>query len=333
MNSPKQLSQDLQVELQREMESLRIEDSQIRTLVQDAVGKLGDSFRGLREQSERQSDLVSGLTSSMDSETNEQQDDSSSRVNIRSFVLETDKILQTFVEHIIEVSKQSMAMVYRIDDVSTQMTQVEAHLGKINSIAELTKVLSLNARIVATRAGEAGSAFSVVATEVRKLASASREVSDLISDLVIETNGNVVSVKNAVKDMASKDMSFAMEAKSRVDGMMAEVSEIDRFTAEVLQKVSALTGEISHNVGMAILSLQFEDMVTQLTQSMDKKVTAVEGFARVFDLEHLMDDTIPKEERLAKLQLNLMEHQQFFDTMSHKPVTQDSMDEGDIELF
>ena len=333
MSNVTQLSQDIQAELCREMENLRTEDGQIRTLVQDAVNKLADSFNGLRNKSQEQSDLVTGLTSSMDSQTNEDSAEETSRVNIRQFVAETDQILQTFVEHIVTVSRQSMVMVHRIDDVSAQMIQVEKHLEKINGIAELTKVLSLNARIVAARAGQAGSAFSVVATEVRKLATASREVSSLISSVVEETSDNIDAVKDVVKEMASKDMSFAMEAKSRVDSMMTEVSEIDRYTSEVLQQVSTITGEINHNVGMAILSLQFEDMVTQLTQSMDKKTIATENFIRVFDLEMLMDDTIPKEERLARMQNNLFEQQQLYDGVTHKPVEQASMDEGDIELF
>ena len=332
------LSQEIQTELRREMAGMRAEDAQIRALVQDAVNKLSSSFNGLRQQSEQQSELVSGLTSSIDKRnTNTPSEDKNtqekSQVNIREFVTETDTILRAFVEHIVTISRQSMAMVHRIDDVSTQMVQVEHHLGKINAIAELTKVLSLNARIVAARAGQAGRAFSVVAAEVRKLAIASREVSSLISGLVEKTGNNVNAVKNVVKEMASKDMSFAMEAKGRVDAMMVEVQEIDIYTEKVLKEVSQITGEIGHSVSLAILSLQFEDMVTQLTQAMDKKIDAAENFANIFDLEMLMNDAIPKEERLAKVQQSLLEQKQHFDTIAHQPVVQENMDEGDIELF
>ena len=333
MSNVSKLSQEIRAEFFREMDGLHTEDAQIRALVQDAVKKLSVSFNGLRQQSEQQSELVSGLTSSMDEISSEEEKDGAGRVNIREFVAETTKILHAFVEHIVTVSRQSMAMVHYVDDISSQMAQVEKHLGKINSIAELTKVLSLNARIVAARSGKAGSAFSVVAAEVRKLAEASREVSREISGVVEETGSNIRAVKDVVKEMASKDMSFAMEAKSKVDTMMIEVSEMDRYTGEVLQKVSQITGEIGHNVGLAILSLQFEDMVTQWPQGMDRQVTAAENFTQIFDLEMLMNDDIPKEERLALAQERLLEQQQRFDATSHKPVMQDNMDEGDIELF
>lgn len=333
MNDVAQLSQEIRAELQREMDGLRSEDEQIRALVQDAVVKLTESFSGLRQQSQEQNDLVTGLTSSMESHVDGGDGTEERRVNIREFVMETDKILQSFVDHIITVSRQSMAMVHHIDDISSQMQLVEKYLAQINGIAELTKVLSLNARIVAARAGRSGGAFSVVATEVRKLASASREVSSLISSVVETTSVHVRSVRGVVKEMASKDMSFAMAAKGRVDSMMAEVSEIDRYTGEVLQQVAGLTEEISRNVGLAILSLQFEDMVTQLTQGMDKKVTAAENFANVFDLELLMDDALPKEERLAHLRQRLLEQEQLFDSTGHRPVMQDNLDEGDVELF
>lgn len=333
MSKANQLSQQIQAELQRELESLHTSESQVRSLVQDAVLKLGESFDGLRTQSNAQNELVTGLTSSMESQTNQEDKTQEKRINIRSFVSETNTILQTFVDHIVMVSQQSMRMVHRVDDLSEQMIQVEEHLKKINSISELTNVLSLNARIVSARAGQAGSAFAVVASEVRKLAMNSREISDTINAVVSKANSNISTVKGIVQEMASKDMSFAMESKGQVDEMTEEVRKIDAFTAETLGKVSSITDDITESVGLAILSLQFEDMVTQLTQGMESKLGAVQNFAHIFDLEMLTDDTIPKEERLARAELALEEHRQLFDLTDRQIIQQTSMDEGDVELF
>ncbi|MBF0584623.1 MAG: hypothetical protein HQL80_10380, partial [Magnetococcales bacterium] len=214
-----------------------------------------------------------------------------------------------------------------------EMLQVEESLGRINAIADLTKVLGLNARIVAAREGQASGAFSVVAAEVRRLAIASREVSGLISDVVIETSGYVENAKEVVKEMASKDMSFSMEAKRSVDNMMAQISENDRMTANILQQVAKITKEIHDALGLAVLSLQFEDMVTQVTQGIDKRIMVIEKWEQLFSLDTLMNESISRKERVAFAHQRLQEQRTFAQSVSHKPVLQESLDEGDIELF
>ncbi|MBF0459768.1 MAG: hypothetical protein HQL87_00080 [Magnetococcales bacterium] len=327
------ISQGIRDELRRELASLRADGAQVRQMVQEAVGKLSERFNLLRQQTGQQSELVAGVVASMEKQGGSQKADKKSHITIGEFTTATDAILQAFVEHIVAVSQQSMAMMYRIDDVSAEMLQVEESLGKINAIADLTKVLGLNARIVAAREGQASGAFSVVAAEVRRLAIASREVSDLISDVVVETSNQVDTAKEVVKEMASKDMSFSMESKNKVDAMMAQISENDRLTTRMLQQVSGITKEIHNNIGLAVLSLQFEDMVTQITQGIDKKTSVVEKFDHIFDLDLFLDDTIPRKERVVRTQQRLQEQRQLLNSVSHKPVMQESMDEGDIELF
>ncbi len=320
-----QILNEVREEVHREVESLRTEMCQIRTLVQDAIVKLTDSFNGLRDQSTAQHKLVSALTQSMD---HIQEEEQSEAINIRKFISETDQILRTFVDHIILVSRQSMEMVHRIDALSNQMKAVVTIIKDINGIAEQTHVLSLNARIVAARAGQAGRSFSVVADEVRRLASHSHEFSDKISEVVENAQENIVATKDIIEIMASKDMSFAIESKGRVDYMMDEVNEIDAFTTRTIAQVAVISDDINQRVGMAVMSLQFEDMVTQLTQSMERK------FAVLAQLDELIPpEVVESEQAMIHLQEALAEHTERFNTVDRMAVQQTSMDEGDIDLF
>ncbi|MBF8271291.1 MAG: Methyl-accepting transducer protein [Magnetococcales bacterium] len=332
----RRIAEEIANEYRRELESVRFEMGQVKGLVQDAIGKLTDSFNGLRDSSDRQLGLVTALTSSMDTTgggADSKSGGGEKKVNIRGFVSETDKILRTFVDHIILVSRQSMEMVHRIDELSMQMNEVVELLQDINGIAEQTNVLSLNARIVAARAGQAGEAFSVVASEVRKLARNSHEFSDRINGVVRKSKKNIEEAKGIIEIMASKDMSFAIDSKGRVDEMMHEVSEIDRFTEETIHKVTGLADQISSQVGVAIMSMQFEDMVTQLSGSMEKKFAVLESFSQTMDADILFVDGLSQPEQLLRLQQMLEVQQASFNAVDRGAVQQSSMDEGEVELF
>ncbi|MBF0142477.1 MAG: hypothetical protein HQL59_03340 [Magnetococcales bacterium] len=347
------LAGEIRAELHREVDNLREELLQVRKLVQDAILKLTESFSGIRDQANSQHVLVTSLTSSMDAGDAVDPDgvdaeapppapaeahphggtgsgeSQGKRINIRQFVAETDGILRTFVDHIILVSRQSMEMVHRVDDLSAQMQEVVALLKDVNAIAEQTNVLALNARIVAARAGQAGAPFSVVAGEVRKLAKSSNQFSDKIRGVVTKSQQDIEAAKGIIEIMASKDMSFAIESKGRVDDMMAEVSEIDRFTAITLTEVSRITDALNHSVGVAVMSLQFEDMVTQLTGSIENKLAIVESV-----MDGLSEPpSIEPTEIIPHLRLHLEAQKERFDEVDRRAVRQTSMDEGDIELF
>lgn len=320
MNDATVLNREIQSEFGKGLEDIRAASSQIRSLVRDTVVKLDNSFNSLRRQSEQQQELVIGLASDLDEvpapDKEGKKKEHSNSANIQEFVKATDAILRTFVDRIAQISQESMRMVYRMDDVAAYMLRVQEHLSKINTVVELTKGLALNARIVAARAGRSGEAFTFVATEIHQLASSSRQVSDQISTAVEETNANIHSVRDIVKEMASKDMGFAMNAKGQVDTMMADISAINQYRAKTLRQVSGITEDIDDKVDMAVSLLRFEEAVVPILKRIERKISALERFSRMIDMELVLNEAQPRRERLLKLQNALLQQQQSFDSAS-----------------
>ncbi|WP_434939252.1 methyl-accepting chemotaxis protein [Shewanella sp. HL-SH8] len=89
-------------------------------------------------------------------------------------------------------------MTTNITGLSSMAGSINTFVSTISSISDQTNLLALNAAIEAARAGDAGRGFSVVADEVRALASntstSANEVSDLVKKIISSTAETVKSV-------------------------------------------------------------------------------------------------------------------------------------------
>ncbi len=304
--------------------------SQTQGLVRDAVGKLGASFQGLNEQSAAQQRLVLGLIAALAETTATREGKDGARAGFARFARETEEILEYFIEHVLAVSKESMAMVHRVDDMAEQMQKVVALLGDIKAIADQTNLLALNAAIEAARAGEHGRGFAVVAGEVRKLSQHSNAFSDQIREVVLKARENIEAAREVIGRLASKDMSIAIQSKARIDEMMQQVAELNRTVAGNLDAVSVISRRIGEDVALAVRSLQFEDIASQVIGHAQGQVQQLAGIVEALAQRSGASGPV---EMAEALRARLEELAAAGGSGEQKPAHQQSVAAGSVELF
>ena len=334
MSQMEALAVDLQQGVLKITDQLKLELSQIQGLVADSVITLQDSFHGINEQSQNQLHVVQGMLEHVSDKMNNASRD---YVSFSDFASETDKVLRYFVDHVIEISQNTMQVVDQIYDMSQQMDKAESLLSDVKVIADQTNLLALNAAIEAARAGDAGRGFAVVADEVRKLSQHSNRFNDEIRLVIIGSRECIEDARESIGSVASKDMNFAIKSKARVDEMMLQIGQMNTSMAEHLNNVSVMSNKINEMVGNAVRSLQFEDIVRQLSGYSEHHIFRLENIASRIQtgIQELGSTPEVSTEQVIPGLTDIRNeiNEVFNKELAHKPVEQSNMDEGDVELF
>jgi len=179
--------------------------------------------------------------------------------------LDALSVIEQSMKELGESNNQVAEQLNVIDQRAHAITSVITTMTKV---ADQTNLLSLNAAIEAKKAGAHGRGFSVVATEIRRLADQAAA-----STLEIESSvqGMLAAVQNGVKNMG--------EFSRKVDSAVNEITDISGHLSDVIQQVQGLPPRFDQILeGMesqAEGASQINEAMGQLSSSAQQTANAV----------------------------------------------------------
>ena len=190
------------------------------------------------------------------------------------------QLLQT-IALIGELSQEVSATARVIELLKGKSTEITAVLDVINSIAEQTNLLALNAAIEAARAGEQGRGFAVVADEVRALASRTAASTKDIQQMISAFQSGSQEAADAI----TKSQMKASEGNNRIE-------TVGQTLSAVLMNIQAISDKNTQIASAA-------EQQAVVAEDINQKIISINTVAE--DTSEAAQQNAENSEQLAEL--------------------------------
>lgn len=239
----------------------------IDQLINDFRDNMGVSMASVQEAAERMDVTSKQLNTIAESADKDAQDASGASTETAENIQTVASATEEMAASIREISQQvvqATQVVGRANEMATgtnaQVQQLDGAAMKIGeivsliqSIAEQTNLLALNATIEAARAGEAGKGFAVVASEVKNLAVQTARATDEIAQ-------QIGGIQSTTKE--------TVDAIQNIVGTMEDVERYTSAIAAAIEEQNAATQEISRSVQNAATgSMQLSNSIQSVSSA------------------------------------------------------------------
>jgi methyl-accepting chemotaxis protein len=158
------------------------------------------------------------------------------------------------------ISRRAIERIQQIDEASQT---ISAALHQLERIAVGNKMLALNARIEAARAGHYGAGFAVVAMEVISQTERSQKVNAQVNDLITNLRRLAGSTLDDLQRMNDKDRLRVEQCKLEVNESLHDLQNVHGEMKKMLTVMTEDGALLANDIGAAVRGLQFQDRTSQ----------------------------------------------------------------------
>jgi twitching motility protein PilJ len=176
------------------------------------------------------------------------------------------EVVQATINGMDNIREQIQETSKRIKRLGESSQEIGDIISLINDIADQTNILSLNAAIQASMAGDAGRGFAVVADEVQRLAersaAATKQIEALVKTIQNDTNEAVISMEHTTAEVV-RGARLAQDAGVALE----EIETVSRNLADLIQNISNAARQQASSAGHISNTMNVIQEITSQTSA------------------------------------------------------------------
>ncbi len=201
------------------------------------------------------------------------------------------KVVEEAVAAIMSLGEQVRAIAKAMNDLTRRTQQIGDIVATVKELAEQSNLLALNAAIEASRAGEHGRGFSVVAMEMGKLAEQSRAAAGQVRSMLADVEKGTREAAGAT-DEGSKRAQAAIEMAQGAGRNIEGLAEVIRDSSQAARQIAINTRQQTAGVEQIVAAV--EQLSTAMADSVEGTRVIERGASNLNGLSQQLLETVKR---------------------------------------